>query len=241
VTADRRRGGPHLARLLPPRVNTRWQHAAACRDVRNPDIFFPGKEDSEGMAAKRICASCPVLAECLDFALTTMPRPDRDFGVYGGLLPVERARLRGGLTLIPDRKLEGRAQAAVARKLADAIGEAATARALGVTLRALTDAWARYRLLTRPPPSRRQAQVSRLRADLRAARAAFELAGRVGVVRAAAELGVSHGSLYRAWERHGLGRPTPPARVRPQIGRRSAASRTGLRQAERDADGGERP
>ena len=38
----------------------------------------------------------------------------------------------------------------------------------------------------------------------------FELAGRVGVARAAGLLGVAESTLYRAWRRHRLGRPTIP-------------------------------
>lgn len=40
--------------------------------------------------AKRICAACPVSAECLDFAQRHLEK----FGIWGGLTERERARLR---------------------------------------------------------------------------------------------------------------------------------------------------
>ena len=41
-------------------------------------------------AAKSICAACPVLAQCLDFALEAR----QDYGVWGGLTEDERRSLR---------------------------------------------------------------------------------------------------------------------------------------------------
>jgi WhiB family transcriptional regulator, redox-sensing transcriptional regulator len=221
VTAEpRRSGGRHVARLvLPPGVDTRWQQDAACQAVEDPDVFFPGKGNA-GEAAKRICAACPVLKECLTFALATMPHPLEDYGVYGGLLPAERARLRGGPLLAPATRLSSRAEAVIGRRLADQVGVAAAARALGVTQAALTDAW-RRRGLARPAVHANPRPVhEELYRDRATAERAHELASQVGVVKAAAALGVSHGTLYRAWQRHGLDRPAPQPRGRPIHARR---------------------
>lgn len=57
---------------------------AACRDA-DPDLFFPEFGESAG-PAKRICAGCPVQAECLAFAVASGER----FGVFGGLSERER-------------------------------------------------------------------------------------------------------------------------------------------------------
>lgn len=40
--------------------------------------------------ARAICAACDVRSECLAFAIET----DQAFGIWGGLLPQERRRLR---------------------------------------------------------------------------------------------------------------------------------------------------
>jgi WhiB family transcriptional regulator, redox-sensing transcriptional regulator len=212
VTADRRTGTGRLGSLvLPPGVEVGWQQAAACKDIPDPDLFFPGKGE-DGEAAKQVCAGCPVLGECLAFALATMPAPDRDHGVYGGLTPAERARLRGGPIPMRAHRLDSRAQAVIGRRLASQVGVAAAARALGVTEEALTDVWHRRRLLA--PPSRRPTRqtAERLYGDRVVAEQAMELAGQLGVKRAAAALGVTHGVLYRAWKHHGLDRPAHEVR-----------------------------
>ncbi len=67
---------------------TSWRRQAACRDM-DTDVFFP-LSDEEAGPAKAVCATCPVRAECLEFAMTTR-QPD---GVWGGLTEAERRRLR---------------------------------------------------------------------------------------------------------------------------------------------------
>ena len=76
------------------RVN--WREQAACLGSRS-DVFFPVESSRGGrrsqnrvIAAKRICASCPVRSECLSYAVTTI-QPD---GVWGGTTPEERQKLR---------------------------------------------------------------------------------------------------------------------------------------------------
>ena len=67
-----------------------WREAAACLDMTDVG-FFPGPEDLGGVSrAKAVCASCPVAGECLSFAIETR-QPD---GIWGGLTPKERARVR---------------------------------------------------------------------------------------------------------------------------------------------------
>ena len=63
-----------------------WMLNAKCRGV-NPAEFFPS--DGSGVeAAQRMCAECPVRAECLEYALENRI----DQGVWGGAS--ERARRR---------------------------------------------------------------------------------------------------------------------------------------------------
>ena len=65
-----------------------WVEHARCLDA-DPETFFPEKGGST-REAKRICASCPVQAECLEHALVN----DERFGIWGGLSERERRRLR---------------------------------------------------------------------------------------------------------------------------------------------------
>jgi WhiB family transcriptional regulator, redox-sensing transcriptional regulator len=64
-----------------------WVTDALCAQV-DGDLFFPDK-GVNSREAKKVCASCPVTVECLDWALTT----NQTRGVFGGLSPVERRRL----------------------------------------------------------------------------------------------------------------------------------------------------
>jgi WhiB family transcriptional regulator, redox-sensing transcriptional regulator len=237
VTADRPGSGRLGNLVLPPGVEVGWQQDAACKDVPDPDVFFPGKgEDAE--AAKQVCAGCPVLGECLEFALATMRAPDRDHGVYGGLTPAERARLRGGPVLVRAPRLDSPAQALIGHRLASRVGLDTAARALGVTAEALADAWHRR---GRPsPPSQQQSVGERLYQDRAWAEQALALAGQLGIRRAAVLLGVTHGVLYRAWQHHGLGRPAHQSRPGHAVLLRAAAgSPTVGRRRSRGGDGRE--
>lgn len=67
-----------------------WREAAACSGVGS-DTFFPAsEEESAAMAAKKICAQCPVMEACLQYALAT----NQAAGVWGGLDSGERRRMR---------------------------------------------------------------------------------------------------------------------------------------------------
>jgi hypothetical protein len=46
-----------------------WIHDAACRD-QPPDLFHPIGAGDTCPEAQRICQACPVIAECLQDALT---------------------------------------------------------------------------------------------------------------------------------------------------------------------------
>jgi hypothetical protein len=112
-----------------------WRERAACRDVEDPDAFFPTAEagperDAQVTAAKAICARCEVRADCLVEALARIP-----YGIAGGLTEHERRRLRtrgadsgqepGGLSAQarevlsdgPDRGMSGRKRARIGREL----------------------------------------------------------------------------------------------------------------------------
>lgn len=71
-----------------PTRNLDWKADAACRDL-DTDLFFPENDAAAGPALA-VCASCPVRAACLDFALRTRQHD----GVWGGLTESERRRVR---------------------------------------------------------------------------------------------------------------------------------------------------
>jgi WhiB family transcriptional regulator, redox-sensing transcriptional regulator len=65
-----------------------WQSDALCAQT-DPEAFFPEKGGST-RDAKRICTSCEVRAQCLEYALLN----DERFGIWGGLSERERRKLR---------------------------------------------------------------------------------------------------------------------------------------------------
>nr|WP_269204429.1 WhiB family transcriptional regulator [Motilibacter deserti] len=66
----------------------RWQERALCAQT-DPEAFFPEKGGST-REAKKVCLSCEVRSECLDYALAH----DERFGIWGGLSERERRKLR---------------------------------------------------------------------------------------------------------------------------------------------------
>lgn len=70
-----------------------WRHRAACRE-EDPELFFPVGQRGPALLqiaqAKAICHGCPVVAECLRWALDTR----QDAGVWGGMSEAERRALK---------------------------------------------------------------------------------------------------------------------------------------------------
>jgi WhiB family transcriptional regulator, redox-sensing transcriptional regulator len=223
-----------------------WYEQAACRDL-DPDRFdYDPESDPPAKAevAKGVCAGCAVRDACLDFALER-PAAEDITGVYGGLTPAERLARRSGAPssrrLVADPKF-----AAVSLELARQVGVDRAADQLGVRGRTLQRAWRRHSYPPLPPtPPPRPFRADELGAQARRqlgwstparlfpsrdpsfATDTFELAGRVGMARAAALLGVAESTLYRAWDRHQLGRPTVPT----DATRRFVANRALVEQA----------
>jgi WhiB family transcriptional regulator, redox-sensing transcriptional regulator len=69
-------------------MNTEWMADGKCRDYPAA-TFFP--QDGVGVIrAQRICATCPVAGQCLEYALVNHV----DHGVWGGKSERERRRLQ---------------------------------------------------------------------------------------------------------------------------------------------------
>ena len=62
-----------------------WVDDAAC-SAEDPELFFP-ERNSYAREAKAVCAACPVLEACRDYALTS---PVGLAGVWGGTTEQER-------------------------------------------------------------------------------------------------------------------------------------------------------
>jgi WhiB family redox-sensing transcriptional regulator len=72
-----------------------WRAFALCADV-DPEIFFPAGDppspyDARNVRALDICADCPVIAECREWALDS----GLEHGIAGGLTAPERRILLG--------------------------------------------------------------------------------------------------------------------------------------------------
>lgn len=65
-----------------------WRDGALCAQT-DPEAFFPEKGGSP-RDAKRVCRSCDVRSECLEYALER----DERFGIWGGMTERERRHLK---------------------------------------------------------------------------------------------------------------------------------------------------
>jgi len=75
--------------LLPELSELEWQERGRCREADvDPEIFF--RQGNGTLTAKRVCNECPVVMECLEWALSIPSQR----GVAGGLSESERARVR---------------------------------------------------------------------------------------------------------------------------------------------------
>lgn len=83
-----------------------WKEQGNCAGTGVYRIFFPTHGSGEDLRrgrppkdrpkndpflpAKKVCARCVVIAQCLDYAIET----NQEYGVWGGLDPVERRKVR---------------------------------------------------------------------------------------------------------------------------------------------------
>lgn len=86
---------PSRPKTLVPALSARpdWMARGLCHQQGNLDICYPegaGRVGARGtQQAKELCASCPVVADCLAWALDRQER----HGVWGGLSERERDQL----------------------------------------------------------------------------------------------------------------------------------------------------
>ena len=77
-----------------------WRARAACRGM-DPGLFIPAKDGHAAGAearAKAVCATCPVIDDCLEYALYSRPsidgQPIYEIGIWAGTNNVDRRRIR---------------------------------------------------------------------------------------------------------------------------------------------------
>jgi WhiB family redox-sensing transcriptional regulator len=71
-----------------------WRHRAVCR-TEDPELFFPISNSGHAnllqiAEAKTVCRRCPVVTQCLTWALES----GQDAGVWGGMDEYERRALK---------------------------------------------------------------------------------------------------------------------------------------------------
>lgn len=67
-----------------------WIRRAACGGM-DADVFYPVASGPDATGeAERVCRDCPVRAMCLEYALDN----DEQYGMWGGMDPEERRRLK---------------------------------------------------------------------------------------------------------------------------------------------------
>src|SRR6266536_2090639 len=187
--------------------------------AKRPELFHPEPGDVQAeRAAKRLCGRCPVQWECLKMALAT----GDEHAIMGGTTPAERERLRSSYKVsrwreqsreqvmadeaaaeafrqaraARSRLFEDASAAVRAHELACQVGVWRASLALGLNNSDdLVEVLEHWEL----PPVPRLKQPSRI--------------AEVGVVRAAEELQTTRRTLYRAWDRWELGRPTDQPEV----------------------------
>ena len=80
--------------ILPVMDHWDWQQQGSCTNMPSETFFHPDAERGEArrlrdMKAKAICASCPVLLICREFAIVS----EEPYGVWGGLSPEDRLEI----------------------------------------------------------------------------------------------------------------------------------------------------
>lgn len=70
-----------------------WQEQALCAQG-DASLWFPPRSGArEAAAAVTVCCRCPVVDECLTYAMEYEGRDRFRYGIWGGLTPRQRERL----------------------------------------------------------------------------------------------------------------------------------------------------
>jgi WhiB family transcriptional regulator, redox-sensing transcriptional regulator len=88
-----------------PILDEEWKNRGSCSGV-NPALFYPESQAST-KDAKKVCGSCPVRYECLEFAI----EKGEKFGIWGGLTARERRHEVRNRKLIAQTAIQSASQA----------------------------------------------------------------------------------------------------------------------------------
>lgn len=121
-----------------------WMAQGLCTQV-DPELFYPG-EGGQAREALRVCAGCPVRAQCLAYALDRGER----FGIWGGQSAAARRRMtRPAPQPAPASQLVRRA-AQIRRLTAAGLSDREVGARIGCTTRTVHRIRARFEI----PPAR---------------------------------------------------------------------------------------
>jgi len=71
-----------------------WMDDAACAHITDRDLFFPngvgGEYQHQVNEAKALCSTCPVIADCMQYALELHPVE----GIWAGTTEAERRQMQ---------------------------------------------------------------------------------------------------------------------------------------------------
>lgn len=65
-----------------------WKALGNCRG-RDTNFFYPENNRWAEVSAKKVCAGCPVFAQCMDWALA-----HDELGIWGGTTDRERRKIK---------------------------------------------------------------------------------------------------------------------------------------------------
>jgi hypothetical protein len=82
-----------LVPVLPPQPEA-LRDGLCTRHPRGPRMWESTRNPTDRQQALAICAACPALTPCREWALSLPPLLDRQIGILGGLLVSDRDRLR---------------------------------------------------------------------------------------------------------------------------------------------------
>lgn len=92
-------GSPHHQQSSAATDDRDWTALAACRDM-DTEFFYSGKPGSQQPKPRAVCAGCPVIRECFEWAMAVEEEvgDDTRHGVWGGQTPSGRAQIQRNRT-----------------------------------------------------------------------------------------------------------------------------------------------
>lgn len=130
IQGGEREQGSRVTDFMATLDNARWMQHARCTEV-DPELFFPvSGAAAAGTRAKAVCRTCPVIAQCAQYAIE---RPELE-GIWGGTTANDRRDIRAEQ---PARPFDFRRRQA--REWMERRNEALRLRNGGMTVRAIAN------------------------------------------------------------------------------------------------------